>query len=101
MNVKNISFLFLQTIEIRFRVPFFFVFATTVSVPNESNEDSHFPVTMCDNALMKPYSFVNKIVNEPVYLVLEITSLSIVQFVIVIFLSYCLHKIRACLCCCQ
>ena len=65
-------------------VVLFGIFGTTTSSPCGSNNDSHFPVAMCLNALMKLYSLLLTIVNVPEYLELEMMSLSSVQFVILI-----------------
>ena len=46
-----------------------------------SGNESHLPVTICDNALTKVDSAGTRISNPPVYLVLFMTSPSIVQFV--------------------
>ena len=55
-----------------------------MSDPNESKNDSRFPVLMCVNALMKLYSLLLVIDNDHSYLELVLMSQSSVQFMICI-----------------
>ena len=86
MKVRNTSF-FLLWMHV---IAFFVRFAcsgncrATTSNPVGSSILSHFSVTMCGNALMKLYSLLLITMNVPSYLVLEMMSLSSVQFVIMI-----------------
>ena len=84
-NVKKTSFFCLQQHMHDLRGYFFCIFMAKARVQHESKKDSHFYVTICDNALMKMYFLLLTILNVPVYRALcAMMSLSSVQFVMLI-----------------